>query len=130
MTKDTVTAVTAQTAMFYVKFSASAAAYCVEDVTGVRMVRVDEVMYGQEVGLMHEAADAIRAIPAGERPEIAVAALEALEAWEGAKEPYREVHAALELRGEVDADSGGMAQVLAAEERATAAYSRVKSLAG
>lgn len=118
MTKDTVTA--ARIAMFRVKSAASSAAYHVEGITGVRMVRVDEVHYGQEIGLMTEAADAIRAIPADERSEIAVAALEALEAWEEARELYNAVDAAPE----------GMVQVWAAEERGVAAYFRVKSLVG
>ncbi|QVJ00363.1 hypothetical protein KGD82_16515 [Nocardiopsis eucommiae] len=118
MTKDTVTA--ARIALFRVKSAASSAAYHVEDLTGVRMVRVDEVHYGQEVGLMADAAEAIRSVPAVERTEIAVEALVALEAWEEA----------LKLYAEVDAAPEGMVQVWAAEERGVAAYFRVKALAG
>lgn len=118
MTKDTVKA--ARVAMMRARSAAEGAAYYAEPLTGVRMVRVDEVCYGQDIGLTAQAADALRAIPSGERSEVAAVALEALEAWEEARELYNGV----------GADLGGMVQVWAAEDRAVSAYFRVKGLAG
>lgn len=118
MNQDTITA--ARIAMMRAKAAAESAAHYVENLTGVRMVGVDETHFGQETRLMSQAAAALRAIPVGDRPEIAVAALEALEAWEDARGLY----------DAVDADPEGMVQVWAAEERAVAAYYRVEGLAG
>jgi hypothetical protein len=110
----------ARITMFEAKFAAMSAAYCVEDITGVRIVRVDEVMYGQEVDQLSEALASLRVIPVGERGERARAAMTALLAWEVAVDYRRRVSA--------HGRRGDMVRVWLARVEAVAACGRVKAL--
>ena len=79
--------------MMEAKMAAGAAAYYVEDITGVRMPRVDETLYGQEVYLMRDALMGLRTIRPADRCERANAALRALVWWEVARDAARRAKA-------------------------------------